>query len=55
MPVAGEVIEVNEGLNDSEIVNFDPYGDGWMIKVRPVNFTSDSLLDAEACKKEIGD
>jgi glycine cleavage system H protein len=57
MPVAGEVIEVNEGLNDSpEKVNSDPYGDGWMIKVRPVNLDSlDSLLDAEAYGKEIGD
>ena len=57
MPVAGEVIEVNEGLNDSpEKVNSDPYGDGWMIKVRPVNSaTLVSLLDAEAYKKEIGD
>ena len=57
MPVAGEVIEVNEELNDSpEKVNSDPYGDGWMIKVRPVNSASvDSLLDAEAYKKEIGD
>lgn len=57
MPVAGEVIEVNEELNDSpEKVNSDPYGEGWMIKVRPVNSTSlDSLLDAEAYKKEIGD
>ena len=57
MPVAGDVIEVNEELNDSpEKVNSDPYGDGWMIKVRPVNSaTLDSLLDAEAYKKEIGD
>ena len=57
MPVAGEVIEVNEGLNDSpEKVNSDPYGDGWMIKVRPVKLDSlDSLLDAEAYGKEIGD
>ena len=35
MPVTGTVIEVNESLNDSpEQVNEDPYGDGWMIKIK---------------------
>ena len=35
-PLSGEVIEVNEALLDSpEIINEDPYGDGWMIKVKP--------------------
>ena len=34
-PVSGEVVEVNERLKDKpELVNTDPYGDGWMIKVR---------------------
>ena len=34
-PVAGEVVEVNDGLADKpELVNSDPYGDGWMIRVR---------------------
>jgi glycine cleavage system H protein len=34
-PVGGEVIEVNEALNDSpEKINDDPYGDGWIIKLR---------------------
>ena len=34
-PVSGEVVEVNEALNDSpEKVNADPYGDGWIIKLR---------------------
>lgn len=37
-PVGGEVTEVNEGLNDTpENVNGDPYGDGWMVKVRMSN------------------
>ncbi|MBK9165010.1 MAG: glycine cleavage system protein GcvH [Acidobacteria bacterium] len=37
-PVAGEVTEVNEGLNDSpESVNNDPYGEGWMVKVKMDN------------------
>lgn len=43
-PVSGEVIEVNEALLDSpEIINEDPYGEGWMIKVRP--FEMDELQD----------
>jgi glycine cleavage system H protein len=56
MPVAGEIIEVNDGLNDSpETVNSDPYGDGWMIKVRADQPDSISnLLDAESYGKEIG-
>ncbi|HMS08585.1 MAG TPA: glycine cleavage system protein GcvH [Pyrinomonadaceae bacterium] len=37
-PVAGEVTEVNEGLNDApESVNNDPYGEGWMVKVKMDN------------------
>ena len=36
MPITGEVLEVNEALNDApEQVNDDPYGDGWMIKIQP--------------------
>jgi glycine cleavage system H protein len=38
MPVAGEVIEVNEAVNDApEMVNQDPYGEGWMIKLKVTN------------------
>ncbi len=45
-PVGGEVVEVNESLNDSpEKVNEDPYGDGWMIQLR-VSGEAD-LLSAE--------
>lgn len=37
-PVGGEVVEVNDGLNDApESVNNDPYGDGWMVKVKMDN------------------
>jgi glycine cleavage system H protein len=47
-PVAGKVIEVNEQLNDTpEKVNSDPYGEGWMIKVRMASPGEvDSLLTA---------
>ena len=47
-PVGGEVVEVNDSLQDeSEKVNTDPYGDGWMIRVRMSNPGEvDSLLTA---------
>lgn len=46
MPVSGSVVEVNESLNDSpEQVNEDPYGDGWMIRIRIDNPSQvDALL-----------
>ena len=41
-PLSGEVVEVNEALLDSpELINQDPYGEGWMIKVKP--FEADEL------------
>lgn len=56
MPIAGEVVEVNSGLNDTpEIVNHDPYGDGWMIKVRIADGASKaSLMNATEYMKMIG-
>jgi glycine cleavage system H protein len=47
-PVSGQVVEVNGSLNDEpEKVNKDPYGEGWMIKVRMSNPGEvDSLLTA---------
>lgn len=56
MPLAGEVMEYNEALNDSpELVNDAPYGDGWIIKIK-VSDTSqfDGLLSAEAYAAAIG-
>jgi len=36
MPIAGEVIEINSTISDDpEVINSDPYGEGWMIKIRP--------------------
>ena len=48
-PVAGEIVEVNEGLNDTpENVNSDPYGAGWMVKIRMNNAgEADAMLSAE--------
>ena len=50
MPVTGEVLEFNEALNDQpELVNNDPYGEGWMIKIAVKDVKEmDSLLDAAA-------
>ncbi len=47
-PVAGEVVEVNEGLNDApEAVNNDPYNAGWMVKVKMDNpGEADAMLNA---------
>ena len=52
MPVGGEVSEVNPKLEDNpELVNSDPYGEGWMIKIKMTNPSEvGSLLDAEAYK-----
>ena len=52
MPLGGEVLEVNPKLEDSpELVNSDPYGEGWMIKVKMTNPSeAGKLLDAEAYK-----
>ncbi|GFH99602.1 glycine cleavage system protein GcvH [uncultured Phocaeicola sp.] len=52
LPVSGEILEQNEALADNpELVNQDPYGEGWLIKIKPndVNDVND-LLDAEAYK-----
>lgn len=52
LPVAGEVLEQNEALADQpELVNKDPYGEGWLIKIKPADDADfDQLLDAEAYK-----
>lgn len=56
MPVTGEVLEINEAINDQpELVNNDPYGEGWMIKISVTN-TDDlnNLLDAAGYQAFIG-
>ena len=52
MPIAGEVVEFNEALEDApEMVNTDPYGKGWMIKVKPEDLSQfETLLDADGYK-----
>jgi len=55
LPVAGEVLEQNEALTDQpELVNTDPYGEGWLIKIKPAaDADYDALLDAEGYKAVI--
>ncbi len=55
-PVGGEIVEVNKELEDApEIVNEDPYGKGWMFKLKPSNLDADlaGLMDAAAYKEFI--
>jgi glycine cleavage system H protein len=59
MPISGEVLEFNEklsadGEDDPALINADPYGDGWIVKVKLTNPDElDNLMDAEAYEKEI--
>ena len=52
LPVEGGVLEQNEALEENpELVNKDPYGEGWLIKMKPVELKDvENLLDAEAYK-----
>ena len=56
LPLSGEIIEFNDTLESTpEVVNSDPYGAGWMIKVKISNLDEiDSLLSSEAYKELIG-
>ena len=55
-PVGGEVLEVNSRLDgEPALVNSDPYGDGWMVKLRLSNEgETKSLMDAAAYEKKVG-
>jgi glycine cleavage system H protein len=55
-PVGGEVVEVNEALQDApETINKDPYGDGWMVKMKLSNVSQyEELMDADAYETHIG-
>ena len=54
-PIAGEIVAVNEGLEDDPaLVNSDPYGDGWIIEIRPENADDlANLLTAEGYQAEL--
>ena len=54
-PLSGEIVEVNDALADKpEAINDDPYGEGWMVKVRLSEPSeTDSLLDASAYQAQL--
>ena len=54
-PLSGEVVAVNEAISDSpELVNKDPYGEGWMMRLKPFALAEmDALLDAQAYQAQI--
>lgn len=56
-PVSGEVVAINESLDDDPAtVNSDPYGEGWMIRLRVDDRTDvDALMDATAYQALVGD
>jgi glycine cleavage system H protein len=56
LPVSGEIVAFNEALEEEpEKVNEDPYGDGWMIRVKMSDPSElDSLMDADAYKELVG-
>jgi glycine cleavage system H protein len=53
MPMSGEIVEINEALSDEpEVINSDPFGAGWMIKIKPSNPGEwDNLLSGEDYEK----
>ncbi|MEY4526231.1 MAG: hypothetical protein RIR57_1604 [Bacteroidota bacterium] len=56
LPVAGEIVEFNTALNNSpELINSDPYGDGWVVKIKAAD-AGDlyQLMDVETYKSFIG-
>lgn len=56
LPVSGEVLEVNERLTDEpELINNDPFGEGWIIKLKVDNVADlDGLMDVDAYKESVG-
>ncbi|WP_314669339.1 glycine cleavage system protein GcvH [Rothia mucilaginosa] len=54
-PISGEIVAVNEGLeNDPALVNSDPYGEGWIVEIRPENADDlANLLNAEGYQAEL--
>lgn len=56
MPVSGEILEFNAALESNpDLVNKDPYGDGWIVKIKITDASQiDQLMDAESYKQHIG-
>lgn len=56
LPIAGEILEINPALNDQpELVNTDPFGEGWMIKMKVSNIADfDSLMGVDTYQAHTG-
>jgi glycine cleavage system H protein len=56
-PIDGEIIEINEAIEDeAEIINSDPYGEGWLVKMRIINGDGlGELIDAAAYSEKISE
>ena len=54
-PLSGEIVEVNEALSDApELINDDPYGEGWLVKIKLSDPSEgDSLMDAESYRQSL--
>ena len=53
-PIGGEVVGVNRAIEDHlELLAQDPWGKGWLIRVKPTNKNTDHLLDNEAYEKVV--
>ncbi len=55
-PISGKIVEINNALNDNpDVVNKDPYGDGWMVKMELSNPSEiDALMNVDAYKASVG-
>ena len=53
-PISGEVVEINEAvLENPQLVNEDPYGKGWLFRIRPFENDSQQLLNADQYTKQV--
>lgn len=55
-PISGKIVEINSGINDNaSVLNSDPYGEGWIVKIEIENSEElKSLLDAKAYRELVG-
>jgi len=56
MPLAGTILQLNPLLKEKpELINTDPYGEGWIVEITPSSLTEkDGLMDAEAYRAMVG-
>ena len=56
MPISGEIVEVNAELaNNPDLINTDPFGNGWIVKIKPSDLSElDQLMDVETYKGFVG-